>query len=39
MMKNATVNKNLGFDDVCNRKQVYVAYNNDRAEFEVHIII
>ena len=29
MQKNATVNKNLGFDDVCSEKHVIVAYNND----------
>ena len=29
LLKNATVNKNLGFDDICNEKHVYVAYNNN----------
>ena len=27
LLKNATVNRNLGFDDVCGEKHVYVAYN------------
>ena len=35
MLKNATVNRNLGFDDVCKDKQVYVAYNNEQEVFEV----
>ena len=35
LLKNATVNRNLGFDDVCKEKQVYVAYNNDPQWFEV----
>ena len=35
LLKNATVNWNLGFDDVCKEKQVYVAYNNDPPWFEV----
>ena len=30
-----TVNKNLGFDDVCKEKHVSVAYNNDYSFFEV----
>ena len=29
LLKNATVNWNLGFDNVCNEKQVNVAYNNE----------
>ena len=28
MLKNATVNRNLGFDDACKEKEAYVAYNN-----------
>ena len=36
LLKNAaTVNKNLGFDDVCKEKHVFVAYNNDPLSFEV----
>ena len=35
MLKNATVNRNLGFDDVCREKYVVVAYNNERAKFEI----
>ena len=35
MLKNATVNRNLGFDDVCVEKQVSVAYNNIPWTFEV----
>ena len=35
LLTNATVNRNLGFDDVCREKQVYVAYNNEPNEFEV----
>ena len=35
MLKNATVNKNLSFDDICVEKQVYVAYNHDVDMFEV----
>ena len=27
LLKNATVNKNMGFDDVCNGKHVFVAFN------------
>ena len=27
------MNKNLGFDDVCREKQVFVAYNNDHPSF------
>ena len=35
LLKNATVNRNLGFDDVCKEKHVYVAYNNEWGSFEV----
>ena len=35
MLKNATVNWNLGFNDVCKEKQAIVAYNNDAWFFEV----
>ena len=36
LLKNATVNWNSGFDDVCKEKHVYVAYNNEPPEvFEV----
>ena len=35
LLKNATVNRNLGFDDVCREKYVYVAYNNEPGTFEV----
>ena len=36
LLKNAvTVNKNLDFDDVCNQKNVFVAYNNEHPYFEV----
>ena len=35
MLKNAKVNRNLGFDDVCKEKHVYVAYNNEPWDFEV----
>ena len=35
MLKNATVNRNLGFDDVCTEKHVHVAYNNEPGAFEV----
>ena len=35
MLKNATVNRNLGFDDVCKEKHVYIAYNNRPPIFEV----
>ena len=33
LLKNATVNRNLGFDDVCVQKQVSVAYNNYPSYF------
>ena len=35
LLKIATVNINLGFDDVCNEKHVLVAYNNEPGWFEV----
>ena len=35
LLKNATVNRNLGFDEVCKEKHVYVAYNNEQDSFEV----
>ena len=35
LLKNATVNRNLGFDDICKGKHVYVAYNNEPDTFEV----
>ena len=35
LLKNATVNWNLGFNDVCKEKHVYVAYNNEWGGFEV----
>ena len=35
LLKNATVNWNSGFDDVCKEKEVYVAYNNEPWAFEV----
>ena len=35
MLKNATVNWNLGFDDVCQEKHVVVAYNNYPGTFEI----
>ena len=35
MLKNATVNRNLGFNDLCKDKHVSVAYNNAPMEFEV----
>ena len=35
LLKNATVNWNLGFNDVCKEKHVYVAYNNEQGVFEV----
>ena len=38
LLKNATVNWNLGFDDVCEEKQVHVAYNNEPGAFEVRNI-
>ena len=35
LLKNSTENRNLGFDNVCKEKQVYVAYNNQWSTFEV----
>ena len=35
LLKSATVNRNLGFDDVCVEKHVNVAYNNYPDAFEV----
>ena len=35
LLKNATVNRNLAFDDVCKEKHVIVAYNNDLGVFVV----
>ena len=29
LLKSAKVNRNLGFDDICVEKHVYIAYNND----------
>ena len=37
LLKNATVNSNLGFNDVCNERHVIVAYNNLPTVFEVSI--
>ena len=34
LLKNATVNWNLGFEDVCKEKQVIIAYNNNPPWFE-----
>ena len=36
LLTNATVNRNLGFDDVCKEKHVYVAYNNEPDSFEIN---
>ena len=36
LLKNATVNRNLGFDDVCREKYVVVAYNNDWPIFYLY---
>ena len=38
LLKNATVNWNSGFDDVCKEKHVIVAYNNEPPLFEVNNI-
>ena len=38
LLKNATVNKNLGFDNVCKEKHVLVAYNNEPPFFAVNNI-
>ena len=35
LLKNATVNWNLGFNNVCKEKHVYVAYNNEPKVFQV----
>ena len=35
LLKSATVNWNLSFDDVCKEKQVNIAYNNDPPYFEI----
>ena len=35
LLKNATVNKNLVFDDICKEKNVIVAYNNEPGIFAV----
>ena len=35
LLKNATVNWNLGFGDVCREKGVTIAYNNRQEWFEV----
>ena len=35
MLKNVSVNWNLGFQDVCKKKQVIIAYNNDPNIFWV----
>ena len=32
LLKNATVNRNLGLGDVCKEKHVFVAYNNDLSK-------
>ena len=37
-LNNTTVNRNLGFDDVCKEKHAFVAYNNERDIFEVNNI-
>ena len=31
LLKNATVNRNLGFDDVCKEKYAFVAYSNQEG--------
>ncbi len=35
LLRNATVNRNLGFDNVCKEKQVFIAYNNEWDVFWV----
>ena len=35
LLKNATVNRNLDFDDVCKEMHVRVAYNNQCCAFQV----
>ena len=34
LLKNATVNWNLGFDNVCKEKHAIVAYNNEYETFD-----
>ena len=36
LLKNATLNRNLGFVNVCKEKHVYVAYNNEPEDFEIN---
>ena len=38
LLKSATVNRNLGFGEVCREKHVFVAYNNVPTWFEVRNI-
>ena len=33
LLKNATVNRNLGFDEVCKEKRVSIAFNNEEWVF------
>ena len=35
LLKSATLNRNLGFGEVCKEKHVFVDYNNDLGLFEV----
>ena len=35
LLKNATVNRNLGFNDVCKEKYAYIAYNNEHPTFVI----
>ncbi len=35
LLKSATVNRNLGFGELCNEKHVYVAYKTYQGSFEV----
>ena len=35
LQKSSTVNRNLGFDDICVKNHVVIAYNNDPPWFEV----
>ena len=35
LLKDATVNRNVGFDDLCKEKYAYVAFNNEWEIFEV----
>ena len=39
LLKNATVNRNLGFDAVCNERHVNIAYWEDDQDFHVSKII